>query len=102
MKSFVEYLIKALIDYPQQMAVQEVSGSNMLIYELRLAKVDIGKIVGKQGRTIDALRILLNGAGSKLGKRVSLEIIEDQPFVRSPSPGFVRNGAPSRAPALVA
>lgn len=88
MKPFVEYLIKALIDCPPQMTVQEVSGSSTLVYELRLVKADIGKIVGKQGRTIEALRTILNGAGMRLGKRVSLEIIEDQPFVRPRLPSY--------------
>ncbi len=80
MKAFVEYVVKALVDYPDQVDVREVEGERTTVYELRLAKTDIGKVIGKQGRTIQSLRTLVNGASAKQGKRSMVEIIEDKPY----------------------
>lgn len=80
MKAFVEFIVKALVDYPDQVDVKEVDGERAVVYELRLNKTDIGKVIGKQGRTIQSLRTLVNGASAKLGKRAMVEIIEDTPY----------------------
>ena len=80
MKAFMEYVVKALVDYPDQVDVREVEGERTTVYELRLAKTDIGKVIGKQGRTIQSLRTLVNGASAKQGKRSMVEIIEEKPY----------------------
>lgn len=76
MKELLELIAKALVDNPNEVSVSEVSGSRTTILELRVAKEDLGKVIGKQGRLAGAIRTILEAAGTKLGKRVHLEIIE--------------------------
>ena len=76
MKELVEIMAKALVDNPDQLDVSEIKGSDTLVIELRPAKEDIGKIIGKRGRNVQAMRTLLNAAAGKIGKRVVLEIID--------------------------
>ena len=78
MKEFVEYIIKNLVDYPDEVRISEVGGTHTLIIELSVAKSDIGKVIGKKGKTIHAIRTLLMSVASRNGVRVSLEIIEDK------------------------
>jgi len=75
-KELIEIIAKALVDYPDEVQVSEVEGSNSLVIELKVAKSDIGKVIGKQGRTARAIRTLLGAAGMKLRKRFVLEILE--------------------------
>lgn len=79
MKAFIEFVVKALVDFPNEVDIREVEKDRNVIYELRLNKTDIGKVIGKQGRTIQSLRTLVNGASIKAGKRAMVEIIEDKP-----------------------
>lgn len=72
----IEYMAKMLVDIPEEVGVNEVIGENTTVIELKVAKEDLGKIIGKQGRTARAIRIILNGASTKLRKRTVLEIIE--------------------------
>ncbi len=76
LKELVDYLAKSLVDKPDKVTVTEVSREGALVYELRVAKEDIGKVIGKKGRTAQSIRTLLAAAGTKLGKRTTLEIIE--------------------------
>ncbi len=76
MKDLVEYIAKALVDYPDQVKVVEVHGENVSIIELSVAKEDMGKIIGKHGRTAVAIRTILSNASMKIRKRSVLEIIE--------------------------
>lgn len=76
MKELVEYMAKALVDFPDQVSVSEVEGNQTSVIELKVAKTDLGKIIGKQGRTARAMRTLLGAAAAKLKKRVVLEILE--------------------------
>jgi uncharacterized protein len=78
MKEFVEYVAKALVDHPEQVVVKEVDGEKVVIFELHLNPGDIGKVIGKSGRTITAIRTLLTSAAAKGGKRAMLEIIEPE------------------------
>ncbi len=78
MKEFVEYIVKNLVDHPDQVRINEVGGTNSLIIELAVEKSDIGKIIGKKGKTITAIRTLLMSVASRNGLRVSLEILEDE------------------------
>lgn len=76
MKHLIETLAKALVDYPEQVKVTEVEGENTSVIELAVAKEDLGKVIGKQGRTARALRTILTAASAKIKKRAALEIIE--------------------------
>ena len=78
MKLFVEFVVKALVDYPDQVEVKEVDGERVVVFELRVNPTDVGKVIGKQGRTITAIRTLLTSAAAKNGKRAMLEIIEPE------------------------
>jgi uncharacterized protein len=72
----IEAIAKALVDFPENVEVGEVVGENTTVIELKVAKEDLGKIIGKQGRTARSIRTVLNGASTKLKKRTVLEIIE--------------------------
>lgn len=77
LKDLVEYLVKSLVDQPEKVSITEnQKDAGTLVYELRVAKDDIGKVIGKRGRTAQSIRTLLAAAGSKIGKRTGLEIIE--------------------------
>jgi uncharacterized protein len=76
--ALVTDVVKFLVDSPDEVRVEEFpEGRNNIVLELQVAQNDVGKVIGKQGRTVRSLRNLLDAAGSKLGKRVQLEIIED-------------------------
>ncbi len=76
MRELIIYVVKALVDHPENVDVQEVQGEKTTVIELKVAQEDLGKVIGKQGRTARALRTILNAAGTKMGKRCVLEIIE--------------------------
>lgn len=76
LKNLVDFVAKALVDKPEDVQVTEVEGEQASILELRVAKEDLGKVIGKQGRTVRAIRTLLGAASSKAKKRVVLEILE--------------------------
>ncbi len=76
MKELVEMIAKALVDSPDEVAVNEVLGEQTTVLELRVAQSDLGKVIGKQGRTARSIRTLLGAAGMKLRKRFVLEILE--------------------------
>ncbi|AAD18859.1 hypothetical protein CpB0748 [Chlamydia pneumoniae TW-183] len=78
MKEFLAYIIKNLVDRPEEVRIKEVQGTHTIIYELSVAKPDIGKIIGKEGRTIKAIRTLLVSVASRNNVRVSLEIMEEK------------------------
>ncbi|MBI5551951.1 MAG: KH domain-containing protein [Desulfobacterales bacterium] len=75
MKEIVEMMARALVDRPQAVSVSEVNGTHSCIVELSVAKEDIGKIIGKQGRTADAMRTIVGAVSAKMNKRSVLEII---------------------------
>ncbi|RKX60527.1 MAG: KH domain-containing protein [Thermodesulfobacteriota bacterium] len=76
MKELVEYIAKALVDNPGAVKVNEVEGEQTSVLELKVAKEDLGKVIGRQGRTARAMRTILNAASTKLRKRSVLEILE--------------------------
>ncbi|MBE7414947.1 MAG: KH domain-containing protein [Thermodesulfobacteriota bacterium] len=76
MKDLIEYIAKALVDRPEDVRVNEIEGERTSVIELSVAKEDLGKIIGKQGRTARAIRTILTAASTKLKKRSVLEIIE--------------------------
>ncbi len=76
MKELVSYIAQALVDNPEQVEVSEVEGNQTSVLELKVAKEDLGKVIGKQGRTARAMRTILSAASAKLKKRTVLEILE--------------------------
>ena len=75
-RELVEDIAKALVDAPEQVAVREVEGQQVTVLELKVAPDDLGKVIGKQGRTARSIRTLLGAAGMKLNRRFTLEILE--------------------------
>jgi len=76
MKQLVEEIVKLLVDKPEEVSVTEVAGEQAVILELKVAKEDLGKVIGKRGHTAQAIRTLLNAAGMKAKRRYVLQIIE--------------------------
>lgn len=76
MRELVEYIAKALVDDPDAVVVTELEGEQTSVLELRVAKDDLGKVIGKQGRTARAMRTILSAASTKIRKRSVLEILE--------------------------
>jgi len=76
MKELVEEIAKALVDHPEQVQVKSVEGEQVTVLELRVAPDDLGKVIGRQGRTVKSIRTLLGAAGMKLKKRYTLEVLE--------------------------
>jgi hypothetical protein len=76
MKELIKYISQALVDNPDEVEVTEVEGERTSVIELKVAKEDLGKVIGKQGRTARALRTILSAASAKINKRAVLEIIE--------------------------
>ena len=79
MQAFLEYVVKGLVDRPDAVTITPVEREGLTLYELRLHPTDIGKIIGKQGATIHAIRSLLQVGSAKKGRRCSLEIVEERP-----------------------
>ncbi len=76
MRELVEQIAKALVDEPEQVSVRAVDGEQVVVLELRVSPNDLGKVIGKQGRTARSIRTILGAAGMKLHKRFTLEILE--------------------------
>jgi hypothetical protein len=76
LKELIEYIAKALVDNPDQVRVSEIEGEKTSVIELNVSKEDLGKVIGKQGRTARAMRTILSAASTKVRKRAVLEIIE--------------------------
>jgi len=76
MKELVEFIVKSLVDKPDKVQVDEVEGEKTTVLELRVDHSDLGKVIGKQGRTARAIRTILGASAVKKGKRVVLEILE--------------------------
>ena len=76
MKELIEEIARALVDTPDSVAVRELKGEQATVYELKVAPEDIGKVIGKQGRTARSIRTILGAAGMKLNRHFTLEILE--------------------------
>lgn len=79
MQAFLEYVVKGLVQHPEAVTVTPVAGQGTTVYELRLHPDDVGKVIGRQGMTINAVRSLLLAGSAKQGIRCSVEIVEDGP-----------------------
>jgi predicted RNA-binding protein YlqC (UPF0109 family) len=78
MKELVQYLAKSLVNNPDAVEVKETEGETASVLELKVAKEDLGRIIGKQGRTAKSIRMILNAAASRTNRKVVLEIVEDK------------------------
>ncbi|MFB3109056.1 MAG: KH domain-containing protein [Candidatus Binatia bacterium] len=78
MKDLIDYLAKSLVDNPDAVEVRETQGEAASVLELRVAKEDLGRIIGKQGRTAKSIRTILNAAASRVNRKVVLEIVEEK------------------------
>jgi predicted RNA-binding protein YlqC (UPF0109 family) len=78
MQAFLEYVVKGLVEHPDEVSITPVDKTGMTIYELRLNPSDVGRIIGRQGVTINAIRSLLLAGSARKGLRCSVEIVEDQ------------------------
>ena len=76
MKEFLEFMVKHLVDKPNEVMVNEIDGERTVVYELRVGQGDMGKVIGKHGKTAKSIRTLLAAAAAKAGKRAVLEILE--------------------------
>jgi hypothetical protein len=76
MRELIAYVVRFLVDHPDEVEVREIEGEQTRVLELRVAKTDMGKVIGKQGRTARALRTILAAASARLNKRTVLEILE--------------------------
>jgi predicted RNA-binding protein YlqC (UPF0109 family) len=78
MKELIEYLARALVNHPEAVEVKETQGDTASVLELKVAKEDLGRIIGKQGRTAKSIRTIVNAAASRANRKVVLEIIEEK------------------------
>lgn len=78
MKELVEFLAKALVNHPDAVEVKETQGDTASVLELKVAREDLGRIIGKQGRTAKSIRTIVNAAASRANRKVILEIIEEK------------------------
>lgn len=76
MKELIEYVVKALIDHPEELRIAEIEGERTVVYELRCHPDDVGKVIGKSGKTVGALRTLLSTVASRQNRRAMLEVVE--------------------------
>jgi predicted RNA-binding protein YlqC (UPF0109 family) len=76
MKDLIKRIVQVLVDHPEQIEVSEVEGDNITVLELRVAKEDIGKVIGKKGRNVQAIRTILSAASAKIKKHTVVEILE--------------------------
>ncbi len=76
MKELVQYIVQAIVDYPDEVSISAIEGGQTTVLELRVAKSDLGKVIGKKGRNVQAIRTILSAVSAKLRTRVILELIE--------------------------
>jgi uncharacterized protein len=79
MQAFLEYVVKGLVEHPDEVTLTPIERSGMTIYELRVNPDDMGRVIGRQGVTINAIRSLLQAGSAKKGLRCTLEVVEDRP-----------------------
>ncbi|MGD9612251.1 MAG: KH domain-containing protein [Kiritimatiellia bacterium] len=76
MKELIEYVVKALVDHPDDLRIAEIEGERTIVYELRCHPDDVGKVIGKSGKTVGAIRVLLSTVAARQNKRAMLEVVE--------------------------
>ncbi|WCJ57900.1 KH domain-containing protein [Fontisphaera persica] len=78
MQAFLEYVVKGVVDHPEQVTITPAERGGLTVYELRLHPDDVGKVIGKQGAMINAIRVLLQAGAARKGLRCALEIVEEE------------------------
>ena len=78
MRELVEYIVKNIVDFPDEVKVQEIKAEKIILLEISVAKADMGKVIGKGGRVANALRTIVGAAAAKIKKRVMVEILEEE------------------------
>lgn len=78
MKELIEYIVKSIVDFPENVNVTQIDGESTIVFELRVRQDDVGKVIGKKGRTINAIRTLVNATAAKSNMRAMLEIVEEE------------------------
>lgn len=76
MKELIEYIVKALVDHPEDLRIAEIEGERTVVYELRCHPEDVGKVIGKSGKTVGAIRTLLSTVAARQNRRAMLEVVE--------------------------
>ena len=76
MKELIEYVVKALVDHPDDLRIAEIEGERIIVFELRCHPEDVGKVIGKSGKTVGAIRTLLSTVAARQNKRAMLEVVE--------------------------
>ena len=76
MKEHIEYVVKALVDHPDDLRIAEIEGERTIVFELRCHPEDVGKVIGKSGKTVGAIRTLLSTVAARQNKRAMLEVVE--------------------------
>ncbi len=87
MKHLIEVIVKSIVDFPENVQVTQIDGESTMVFELRVRKEDVGKVIGKKGRTINAIRTLVNATAAKTNMRAMLEIVEEEKESDSEQPG---------------
>lgn len=77
MKELIEYIVKSIVDFPESVSVTQIDGESTIVFELRVRQDDVGKVIGKKGRTINSIRTLVNATAAKSNMRAMLEIVEE-------------------------
>ena len=78
MKELIEYIVKSIVDFPEDVNVTQIDGESTIVFELRVRQDDVGKVIGKKGRTINSIRTIVNATAAKSNMRAMLEIVEDE------------------------
>ncbi len=92
MEQLIIYLVRALVDQPDQVSLRASDAEGARLYELKVAPEDVGKVIGRDGRTVGALRTLLGAAAQKQGQKVRLEILDDRRQPQAPAPSTSPEG----------
>lgn len=96
MKHLIEVIAKSIVDFPESVDVTQIDGESTIVFELRVRKEDLGKVIGKKGRTINAIRTLLNATAAKTNMRAMLELVDDE---KEDGPAPDGGGMPEYTPA---
>lgn len=86
MKHLIEVIVKSVVDFPENVSVTQIDGESTIVFELRVRKEDFGKVIGKKGRTINAIRTLVNATAAKTNMRAMLELVEEDKESGSAAP----------------
>ncbi len=96
MKNLIEVIVKSIVDFPENVEITQIDGESTIVFEVRVRKEDLGKVIGKKGRTINAIRTLVNATAAKTSMRAMLELVEED---QEPEPADSGGEMPDYPPA---